>query len=217
MPRLYRTPTSFAKDGWAFSIAATSRGEREPERFAGLQGNDYGQRPLIFDALFTKEECGEIATIGERLPLWNGRYSGTDENYRRCRTSWVEETGETRWIFDRLREVAQEANERYRFSIAGFSEPLHFIRYGANDGFGWHTDAGIAATSTRKLSISIQLSAADEYGGGDLELCPHGPMTEFRGCGNALVFPAYVPHRVTPVTSGQRRALVAWIHGDAFR
>jgi predicted 2-oxoglutarate/Fe(II)-dependent dioxygenase YbiX len=35
---------------------------------------------------------------------------------------------------------------------------------------------------------------------------------EFRGIGNALAFPSYLPHRVSPVTSGRRHALVAFIH-----
>jgi PKHD-type hydroxylase len=35
--------------------------------------------------------------------------------------------------------------------------------------------------------------------------------------GNAIVFPSYIAHRVLPITSGMRQALVAWIHGPAFR
>jgi len=35
--------------------------------------------------------------------------------------------------------------------------------------------------------------------------------------GNAVAFPAYIAHRVLPVSAGRRHALVAWIHGPGFR
>jgi PKHD-type hydroxylase len=90
------------------------------------------------------------------------------------------------------------------------------VRYAAGDGFGWHTDLGDGAASTRKLSVSVQLSDPESYAGGGFELCPHGTVEKFAPRGSALVFPAYMPHRVADVTRGVRRALVAWVHGDAF-
>jgi PKHD-type hydroxylase len=71
--------------------------------------------------------------------------------------------------------------------------------------------------STRKISMSVQLSEDDDYIGGDLEFCPHGVIDEFRGIGNVICFPAYIAHRVLPIASGMRQALVAWIHGASFR
>jgi PKHD-type hydroxylase len=35
--------------------------------------------------------------------------------------------------------------------------------------------------------------------------------------GAATVFPAFVLHRVTPVTSGTRYSLTVWCHGPKFR
>ena len=35
--------------------------------------------------------------------------------------------------------------------------------------------------------------------------------------GDAIAFPAYVVHRVTPVTAGTRKAIVAWVTGPRFR
>ena len=43
------------------------------------------------------------------------------------------------------------------------------------------------------------------------------PRFDIIGIGNAIVFPSYIAHRVLPITSGMRHALVAWIHGPAFR
>ena len=119
-------------------------------------------------------------------------------------------------MFERLRRLAHSLNRRYNFRLGGFTEPLHFITYEPGGHFEWHSDQAGGQTSTRKISISIQLSEAGDYLGGDFEFCPHGEIGEFRGIGNALAFPAYLPHRVSPVISGRRHAMVAWIHGDAF-
>jgi PKHD-type hydroxylase len=40
---------------------------------------------------------------------------------------------------------------------------------------------------------------------------------EARRQGTALAFPAHLAHRVLPVETGLRRALIAWLHGPAFR
>ena len=35
--------------------------------------------------------------------------------------------------------------------------------------------------------------------------------------GTGIAFQAFLHHRVTPVTRGMRRSLVAWAHGPVFR
>jgi len=35
--------------------------------------------------------------------------------------------------------------------------------------------------------------------------------------GTAIIFPAYVMHRVRPITRGVRRSLVAWVSGPPYR
>jgi PKHD-type hydroxylase len=96
------------------------------------------------------------------------------------------------WLYQRIWVAAQECNR-------------------------WHTDfAGIRPL--RKLSISIQLSAPEDYEGGDLELLyGHQPEPMARARGAFIVFPSFMLHRVTPVTRGTRWSLVAWILGTRWR
>jgi PKHD-type hydroxylase len=185
--------------------------------FYGLQGNHHLQQPYVYERVFTREQCEQIKAIGRARPIWPGESTSDDEQYRICKTSWIEEAAETQFIFRRLRELVLSVNELYQLEAAGFGEPLHYIGYAPGGRFEWHTDLGSGPMSTRKISLSIQLSSDDEYAGGDLEFCPHGVIDDFRGIGNAIAFPAYIAHRVLPVTSGNRHALVAWIHGPAFR
>lgn len=185
--------------------------------YNGLEGNDHLQQPYVYERVFTPEQCARIRDLGAARRVYRGRSSLEDDDYRVCVTSWLEETSETAFIYSRLRELVGSVNGLYGLDVAGFAEPLHYICYEPGGHFGWHTDLGVGPMSTRKISISVQLSDPSEYHGGDLEFCPHGGVERFRGLGNALAFPSYIAHQVTPVTMGHRHALVAWIHGPRFR
>jgi len=216
LPFLWTPPSS------GNSVVSLMSGEAstlldEAPAYHGIEGNQHLQQPYVYKGVFNAEQCAVIRAIGRSLPIWNGRSTSEDDDYRVCKTSWIEEGDASRFIFERIRAVARSANKLYHLETAGFAEPLHYIEYDVGGVFEWHTDLGGGPMSTRKLSISIQLSDDEAYSGGDLELCPHGVISDFRGLGNAIVFPAYIPHRVLPVTSGMRHALVAWIHGKAFR
>ena len=91
----------------------------------------------------------------------------------------------------------------------------HYVEYHAGRGhFHWHNDySHESIESPRKLTVIIQLSKADEYKGGELEV--FGAITSKlpRQRGSVICLPSFVPHRVTPVTRGIRRIIVAWIAG----
>ena len=68
----------------------------------------------------------------------------------------------------------------------------------------------------RKLSVTVQLSDGDEYEGGDVEFDEVKTNADFRSKGTVLIFPSYLRHRIHPITSGTRRALVAWFFGPSW-
>jgi PKHD-type hydroxylase len=183
----------------------------------GLEGNDHLQQPFLYERVFTPEQSRLIRSLGAGQRIWEGRSSAEEDGYRVCCTSWLEETSETAFIYARLRQLVKSVNRLYGLDLAGFAEPLNYICYQPGGHFDWHTDLGVGAMSTRKISVSVQLSEASDYAGGDLEFCPHGVIDRFRGIGNAVAFPSYIAHRVLPVGSGQRHALVAWVHGPRYR
>ena len=101
---------------------------------------------------------------------------------------------------------------------------MQFTKYNSKDkGFyNWHTDNNFLSDSffTRKLSVVIQLSDPSEYEGGVLELEIDNKVQTFDGfkqAGSIIVFPSFIKHRVTPVTKGVRKSLVAWVNGPNFR
>jgi PKHD-type hydroxylase len=112
--------------------------------------------------------------------------------------------------------------QHFRFDLWGFGEHLQYTEYyGDDEGhYTWHIDSGITSTNhgPRKLSVVLQLSDPCEYEGGNLQVkLGADPQTISKDLGLVAVFPSFVLHRVTPVTSGLRRTLVAWLTGPALR
>ena len=131
---------------------------------------------------------------------------------------WPEQGG---FPFDIITEEIFKINSEYwNFDIRYIDfakDPPLALKYALNQEFNWHFDMS-GYESTRKLSYTIQLSDDNEYEGGDLQF---GPVVEskpeIRKKGNITIFPSYVWHRVTPVTKGDRYALVGWVHGPTFK
>ena len=74
----------------------------------------------------------------------------------------------------------------------------------------------ISPKNARKLSVSVQLNASEEYEGGSFEIDQSGAPNALgpRSKGAMILFPSYVLHRVQPVTGGIRYSLVTWFVGD---
>ena len=215
LPCIWSEPRGIDERLGIYSDAVSPAGIRQVHH--GLEGNDHLQQPFLYERVFTAEQCARIRSLGASQPVWKGRSSSEEESYRICHTSWLEETSDTMFIYSRLRDLVRSVNALYGLDTVGFAEPLNYICYEPGGHFDWHTDLGVGPMSTRKISISVQLSEDTDYAGGDLEFCPHGVIDRFRGLGNAVAFPAYIAHRVLPVTKGRRHALVAWIHGPRLR
>jgi PKHD-type hydroxylase len=118
----------------------------------------------------------------------------------------------TDWLVDRLHPHIMELNRSLAFDLQGWAAPA-VLRYRPGQHYAWHVDMGQDDLALRKLSVVVLLSEPEAYEGGDLQWMPDlGPCS--RQLGTVVIFPSFMPHRVTPVTSGERFVLVAWVHGD---
>ena len=177
--------------------------------------NSFVCEVLRFPAYASAAVCSDILGLANRYDPVPGRLVG-DRDGRRNRVRLIPLEDGTAWLFDFMRKLFLDANRRYQFDLAGFAEQLHAIEYQAGDHIDWHLDCGARENSTRKLAATILLTHPDEFDGGDLSFCA---MTELpsHGIGDAIVFPAFLGHRVEPVRRGTRTILAAWAHGSAFR
>ena len=173
---------------------------------------------------FTPVECDQIIALIDAENLRDAGLVGqvSNHNLRRADIAWLDEVKGTGWVMDRIIAVVAGANrEGFDFDIREFAESPQVARYTAErEGhFDWHSDIGDGPIAQkRKLTMVVQLSEPANYSGGTLELMPDSNVHEARrDKGTATLFPSFVLHRVTPVTSGTRHSLTIWAHGPAFR
>ena len=169
-------------------------------------------------------ECDGLVALCQSAPMQDARLvrQTTAPQIRRAELSWLDDLPETAWVMDRMMRLTAAANrEAFGFDLTEFAESAQVARYGAErEGhFGWHSDIGAGALAAkRKLTIVVQLSDPADYDGGTLELRPDSSVRQTpRDRGTAIIFPSFVLHRVTPVTTGTRWSLTLWSHGPAFR
>ena len=191
-----------------------------PEHRTNINHMNY----YYFTNAFTQEEILKIIEIGENLPITPGTTVGHDNEvgvseYRISDISWINETEETAWIYEKIANYAKIANkEMWNFDIWDYQDLLQFTKYYGDGGhYDWHVDLG-PGISNRKLSCVLQLSSPEEYEGGVLQMNPGGNIIEVpQGLGTICFFPSFLLHRVTPLTSGIRKSLVTWLCGANFR
>lgn len=166
---------------------------------------------------FTAEECRRVLAISEKIPKVAASVDNIAKatSARNTEVRFLLPDDSNIWIFRKLYDAIQRLNESYRFNVSGF-EGLQVATYHVGDFYDWHIDIGGDRLSTRKLSLSLQLSDSGDYDGGELEFMNIGSKPS-REIGTLIAFPSFLMHRVTPVTRGVRKSLVAWIRGEPFR
>lgn len=183
--------------------------------------------------LLSWPECKALIEIGNETELGFGNIGNGDNygfkldpEYRCVRTRGLFPTDDRLgWLFERLRDRVTWANEaHYRFDLTSIIEGVQFLRYDEPEGetpgghYRWHQDFGGGRSSLRKLSVVVQLSPAEDYEGGELHLFTDQDFVpQFQEQGEAILFPSWTPHMVSPVTKGTRYALAVWVSGPQFR
>lgn len=136
---------------------------------------------------------------------------------RRGRVAWLLPQPDNHWLFDRIAGLLAAGAAQMGVDARGLVEPLQLVRYGPGDYLNWHIDTLDLPDSVRKVSITIQLSPPQTYSGGRLQSFLQRRATWPTERGTALVFPSFVVHRVQPVRSGLRTALVGWAYGPPWK
>lgn len=182
------------------------------------------RRPLMYsNRFFSADEARRIIALGDALPLGKATVGSDeprlDDRSRIARGAFIETDGEFAWLFERMAQAVRRWNEEhFGLDLVGFCEPPVYLTYEAPAGhYRWHVDSG-KSRHPRKLSVSLLLSGPEDHDGGELEVClGNEPTLIPRRPGILTVFPSYTLHRVTPVTRGVRKAVVAWVNGPDFR
>jgi PKHD-type hydroxylase len=193
--------------------------ERATRSGGGWQLADTTSDSWAWIDVLTPDECDSIIDIGKQVGLFHGTTGGSDNDPRRnSSVAFIHPSETTGWVFRKLATAVTATNQFFGFDLTHMLEGIQFTEYRApGQKYGWHVDAA-PGMSTRKLSLTIQLTDPDDYDGGDLQLNPNGDIITLEKVrGRAFVFPSWTLHQVTPVTRGTRHSLVVWVTGPKFR
>tara|TARA_R100001510_G_C7653956_1_gene212475 strand:+ start:1404 stop:2018 length:615 start_codon:yes stop_codon:yes gene_type:complete len=184
-----------------------------------------------FEKAFNTEEVEDILKLTEGFPYQAAQIAGKDMDlteYRKSNIKWISALDSannsihrTHWLYDRLMSYMTIANDNlWNFSLRGLTDSIQYTEYhGEEEGFyDWHLDIGPRELSIRKLSLVVQLSDPKDYTGGELQIkTGKYDSVPSKTQGTVIVFPSYLLHRVTPVTSGIRKSLVLWAGGESLK
>ena len=201
----------------------------------------YLDRVATLSKAFTPEECKQIINTGlndwkeEEAKIQRDAGGKIEQNfvddfdYRNTTLFIPPEPDE--WLFSKILGAIMNFNiqeDGYQFNVTGLAEPPNLMRYQAADidkhgkpgHYDWHMDVGPGKVpSMRKISYTLILNP-DEYEGGELTFHIGRNFDEpFPGqyeAGSMIIFPSYLVHKVTHVTSGTRYSIVGWAHGNSF-
>lgn len=150
--------------------------------------------------------------------------AAVDERVRRVRRITVSEETLVS-VAARLEQQRDPIAERFGINLANLEEP-QFLCYRVGDFFVAHQDGNtglvrLDTDRTRRISVSIFLNdhssvaAADTYCGGALVFSDWRTDAQYEVPGQAgmlVAFRSELTHEVTPVTHGDRYAIVCWYH-----
>jgi len=186
---------------------------------------DYGLQHTSNTAL-----TGQYPRNLEQKPL-NQQELKKLQKLRHSNISWLDDP----WIYNEIQPYINVANKNAGWNFQwDWSEAIQFTHYRLNYHYNWHRDSLTKpyddsvqknfVGKIRKLSVTVSLSAPDDYEGGNLEFnFFHDVKSKPQVCkevkpqGSIVVFPSFVFHRVTPVTTGTRYSLVLWQLGNPFK
>ena len=149
----------------------------------------------------------------------------TKANTIKTSTAFYNPYRSVRHLTPDLEDTAFYVNrEAFGFNIDPFLNNNNFIIniYDAkNQGeYEMHTDAeSFDRNYTIKLTLLLNLSE-QKYEGGEFSLFDNSKLQvvkEFNEPGTLLMFPSYVPHKVSPVTKGQRISGTFFITGPWWK
>ncbi len=145
---------------------------------------------------------------------------GDTDNYR---NSWVKWTPKYQgdkfnWLYERIWNWTNIANdELWNFDLIGFKDSPQYTKYESPGGkYDWHMDIMGSGINHRKVSFVCELGT--NFQGGKLQFKTGAGHQEIDlNYGDAVLFPSFYLHRVTPLIKGTRESLVQWISGKPYK
>lgn len=174
--------------------------------------SEYGIVPIEMADNMTDLVLKEAMQFGEEV-----KTSTTDKNLSHMRNVECWRLNQKESITaELLNHAIIDINKTLNYKLSGLQD-VQYLEYHEGGKYDWHSDIGSGIASLRKISISWVLNEGFE--GGDLQFFGDGgEIVTYNSTPKKLVsFTSFLNHRVTPVTKGIRKCVVAWCFGESWR
>jgi PKHD-type hydroxylase len=170
----------------------------------------------VIESVLSPEDLARVLELAGAAEFKDGRLTA---GYRADRVKTNEQIARQS---DAEREIglivlsALDGNRSFqRYAMPRFAAPPLVSRYRPGMRYGAHVDEPLSHDLNRirrDLALTLFLSPADSYAGGDLVVeTPLGERAVRLGQNAAVLYPADTVHRVNEVTRGERLAVVTWV------
>jgi PKHD-type hydroxylase len=175
---------------------------------------------------FSPEELFSIREMGELMIFKPGAVGNNEmvPDVRDSDIAWIDDNGNPDVPalgvrLDLIRKLQHHCGvvnrDKFQLDVDYFFPP-QYTRYQLNQHYDWHCDVdeGSENEDHRKLSAVLMVTGPNDYEGGELELNiggnPDKTLLLKPEAGTIVFFRSSVPHRVRPVTAGDRHSVVLW-------
>jgi PKHD-type hydroxylase len=181
---------------------------------------------IVLPEVLSADELQRVRQGAQQAQYDAGKLSAGEGSRSRKNNLQISEADPTLPELRRIVDAALARNPIFQFLVLPKQVmPLLFNCYKEGMYYHDHVDfalVGAAGKLRTDLSMTLFLSAAAEYDGGELVFeLDDGPRTVKLDQGQAIVYPSGTVHRVNPVTRGARYAVVttiqSFIRDDAKR
>jgi hypothetical protein len=175
--------------------------------------------PAIADTAFDKNDCERVLKITDEIPTTVAELNFDNQKLGIFSMSVIPYTDDTAWLYGKVYDLALSANdEAYKFDPLDMVEHIVYMDYYVGCYLGWHIDLGQEAPHVgRKLTMIVNLNNSDDYRGGDLQIMSSDAVDTTRSKGCCIFYPSYLRSKISPVTKGNKKILIAWFGGTNLK
>ena len=170
-----------------------------------MSTQNYEQIVVIGKPLLDNFQCNEIISKHDTAQLENV----IQKTYR---SVWVSniDIADIPYLINSLKYINEK---HFKFDLDFNHIDCFFGRYDKGMHYNsLHMDC-IGGEHQRKLSFSLLLN--DNFQGGDFVSITDAVVSCHSG--KLLIFPSFLPHKISVVESGSRYAVFGWVYGPNFR
>ena len=169
--------------------------------------------------LIKASKSGVIDEVGLSKDIRDVTISQLLINEKSNKYGWLQER-----IFNHIKRIINDSD--FPAIEVHSVNQIELLKYTAGGKYLWHSDIDFNTNTShmqRKFSAVIALNDRDvDFTGGYLKLKDFYNMADpldknYLRPGSIVVFPSYMRHIATPVTSGTRYSIVAWAEGPYWR